>query len=181
MAREAAPSMAIDNDGGIDEYVNTVMTIAESSGHGTVDAVVHRPPRDSEDKPRRQSRCAARCGEGGCASAACGAQRHTRAAVGAAGNHGARCCIARNAPDATAARHHDRATAANATVHTLIHCRVHQCKSGARKAALHTINRPRHTPVASPLPPPARTQLHSYRSTTITHTPNTYCPHAVVR
>ncbi len=129
MAREATASMTTDSDGGIDEYVNTVMTIAESSGYGTVDAVVHLPPRDSEDKPRKQSRCTARRGEGRCASAttvwymalnetaACGAQRHTAAAVGAAGNHGARCCIARNAPDATAARHHDRATAANATAH----------------------------------------------------------------
>jgi hypothetical protein len=58
--REATASMATDS--GIDEYVNTVMTIAESSGHGTVDAVVHRPPRDSEDMPHWQSRCAARCG-----------------------------------------------------------------------------------------------------------------------
>ncbi len=41
--REATASMTTDSDGDIDEYVNTVMTIAESSGDGTVDAVVHRP------------------------------------------------------------------------------------------------------------------------------------------
>ncbi len=45
MAREATTSVATDSDGGIDENVNIVMTIAESSGYGTVDAVVHRPPR----------------------------------------------------------------------------------------------------------------------------------------
>jgi hypothetical protein len=33
--------MATDSDGGIDEYVNIVITIAESSGYGTVDAAVH--------------------------------------------------------------------------------------------------------------------------------------------
>jgi hypothetical protein len=49
MAREATASTAADSS--IDENVNTVMTIAESSGHGRVHAVVHLPPRDSEDKP----------------------------------------------------------------------------------------------------------------------------------
>jgi hypothetical protein len=114
--REATASMAADSDSGIDEYASIATTIAENSGHGTVDAVVHRPPRNSEDKPRRQSRYATRCGEGVCASAtpvwymafsdvaACGVQRRTAAAVGAAGNHGARCCNARNAPAATAAQ-----------------------------------------------------------------------------
>jgi hypothetical protein len=160
MAREAAASMTTDSGGGIDEYVNTVMTTAESSGHGRVHAVVHRPSRDSEDKPRRQSRCTARCGEGRCASATaiwymplsdkatCGAQRCTRAAVGAAGKYGARCCIARNAPDATAARPHGRATAANATEYTLIHVRARLCQRGVSKAALHANNRP-HRPTPS--------------------------------
>jgi hypothetical protein len=147
MAIDATTSMTTDSDGGIDEYISTVMTIAESSGHGTVDAVVHRRPRDREDKPRRQSRCTARRGEGVCASAtavwymalndtaACGVQRHTRAAVRAAGNHGARCCIARNAADAIAARHHGRATAANATEYTLIRVIVRWWQRGVGKAA----------------------------------------------
>jgi hypothetical protein len=33
MAREATASVATDSDGGIDEYINTVMTIAETSGY----------------------------------------------------------------------------------------------------------------------------------------------------
>jgi hypothetical protein len=41
MAREATASTATDSDGGIDEYQNIVITMAENSGYGTVDTLVH--------------------------------------------------------------------------------------------------------------------------------------------
>jgi hypothetical protein len=58
MAREATTSMVTDSDGGIDEYVNTVMTIAESSGHGTVDAVV---PSTTRQRRQATTAVALRC------------------------------------------------------------------------------------------------------------------------
>ncbi len=39
--REATASMTTDSGGGIEAYVNTVITITENSGYGTVDRVVH--------------------------------------------------------------------------------------------------------------------------------------------
>jgi hypothetical protein len=92
-------------------------------------------------------------------------------------------CVARNAPDATAAQtQRPRDSHKRDSTQTLIHGRARRCQRGVRKAALHASNRPhRHTPVASPPRHAARTQRHSCRSTTIPHTQRTRIVHIIQR